>query len=350
MALYLLAQRAHARRRRRVPQERVFKTRIQFLNMPEELVLQRYRLNPEMIRDLCHVLERDLQPSTGRSHALPVYVKVTAALNFYTSGTFQTPAGDAAGISQASMSRCVAQVTAALVRRADAYICFPCGAAQRERTRREFLGRAGFPRVLGALGCTHVALKPPADHENLYRNRQRYHSMHMQLVCDARGAITHVVAEFPGSMPEAAILSQSSLKPIFESRQEEPSWLLGDRAYSLKTWLMTPIENPQTPAEHRYNHAHGSTHAIIKQTIAALKARFRCLSRAGGVLQYSPLKVCHIFVACCVLHNIAVARGIEACMEEAGSQEPQGDEEAAREVVTEAAEEARQALVQDFFS
>ncbi|XP_030076105.1 putative nuclease HARBI1 [Microcaecilia unicolor] len=349
MALYLLAQRAHARRRRRVPQERVFKTRIQFLNMPEELVLQRYQLNPEMIRDLCHILERDLQPSTGRSHALPVYVKVTAALNFYTSGTFQTPAGDAAGISQASMSRCVAQVTAALVRRANIYICFPFSAQQRESTRQEFLAVAGFPHVLGAVGCTHVALKPPSDHENLYRNRQRYHSMNMQLVCNARGMITHVVAEFPGSMHDATILNQSSLKHIFASWQEERGWLLGDSAYSLKTWLMTPIENPQTPAEHHYNLVHRTTHAIITQTIAALKARFRCLSRSGGVLQYSPLKVCHIFVACCVLHNIAVARGIEACTE-VGTQEPQGDDEVAKETVTAEAEQARLALLQDFFS
>ncbi|CAM2116975.1 unnamed protein product [Caretta caretta] len=310
MALYLLAQRAHARRRRRLPQERVFKPRIQFLNMPEEQVMRRYQLNPEMIRDLCHALERDLQPSTGRSHALPVYVKVTAALNFYTSGTFQTPAGDAAGISQASMSRCVSQVTAALTRRANAYIRFPFQPRQQARTKEEFLRIAGFPNVLGTLGCTHVALKPPSDHENLYRNPLRFHSMNMQLVCDAHGMITHVVAEFPGSVPDAHILSCSSLRGIFEGHQNMNGWLLGDGTYPLKPWLLTPVETAETAAEQRYNTAHMATQAVVGRTVGALKGRFRCLDRAGGVLQYSPLKVCHIFVACCVLHNMAVGRGI----------------------------------------
>ncbi|XP_050816504.1 putative nuclease HARBI1 isoform X2 [Gopherus flavomarginatus] len=298
MALYLLAQRAHARRRRRVPQERVFKPRIQFLNMPEEQVMRRYQLNPEMIRDLCHALECDLQPSTGRSHALPVYVKPR----------------------------------------------------QQARTKEEFLRIAGFPNVLGTLGCTHVALKPPSDHENLYRNPLCFHSMNMQLVCDAHGMITHVVAEFPGSVPDAHILSCSSLRGIFEGHQNMDGWLLADGTYPLKPWLLTPVEAVETAAEQRYNAAHMATQAVVGRTVGALKGRFRCLDRAGGVLQYSPLKVCHIFVACCVLHNMAVGRGIAM---------PEGVELGARppaqasphpEPLSQEAQCLRQELITSYFS
>ncbi|XP_030425053.1 putative nuclease HARBI1 isoform X2 [Gopherus evgoodei] len=298
MALYLLAQRAHARRRRRVPQERVFKPRIQFLNMPEEQVMRRYQLNPEMIRDLCHALECDLQPSTGRSHALPVYVKPQ----------------------------------------------------QQARTKEEFLRIAGFPNVLGTLGCTHVALKPPSDHENLYRNPLRFHSMNMQLVCDAHGMITHVVAEFPGSVPDAHILSCSSLRGIFEGHQNMDGWLLADGTYPLKPWLLTPVEAAETAAEQRYNAAHMATQAVVGRTVGALKGRFRCLDRAGGVLQYSPLKVCHIFVACCVLHNMAVGQGIAM---------PEGVELGARppaqasphpEPLSQEAQCLRQELITSYFS
>lgn len=229
MALLLLAHRAHVRRRRRHPQERIFRARTQFLNFPEEVILQRYRLHPALIRDLCHLLERDLQPSTGRSHALPVYVKVTAALDFYTSGTFQTSASDAAGISQASMSRCVTQVTEAIVRRAHKFIKFPRGCVQRKAASRDFQTIHGFPGAVGAVGCTHVALKPPSDHESHYRNRWHYHSMHMQAVCDARGAMIHIVAEYPGSVSEEDILGQSNLGHMFQIQTiDEEFWLVGE--------------------------------------------------------------------------------------------------------------------------
>lgn len=47
-----------------------------------------------------------------------------AALGFYTSGSFQTSMGDTIGISQASMSRCVSNVTRALVEKAPQFITF----------------------------------------------------------------------------------------------------------------------------------------------------------------------------------------------------------------------------------
>eukprot|EP00079_Xenopus_tropicalis_P035161 XP_017948932.1 PREDICTED: putative nuclease HARBI1 [Xenopus tropicalis] len=348
MALLLLAQRAHVRRRRRPPQERVFRARTEFLNLPEEVIIQRYRLHPALIRDLCHLLEHDLQPSTGRSHALPVYVKVTAALDFYTSGTFQTPAGDAAGISQASMSRCVTQVTEAIVRRAHRFIRFPRGCIQRRAAARDFHRLHGFPGAVGAVGCTHVALKPPSDHESRYRNRWRYHSMHMQAVCDARGALTHIVAEYPGSVSEEDILVQSSLGHMFQNRgqDDDDAWLIGGRCYTQKPWLMTPIEDPQSPAELQYNDSHTAALSVLSAAFGSLKSRFRCLSRRGGSLQYSPLKVSQIFVACCVLHNMALSHGLVVPVEE---RDEWSDVDAAEEG-SEEAEHVRQELLRKHFS
>ena len=49
---------------------------------------------------------------------------------------------------------------------------------------------------------------------------------------------------------------------------------------------------------------------MVERTFGLLKARFRCLDKSGGALLYSPVKVCHITVACCMLHNVAVRRNI----------------------------------------
>ncbi|XP_054635986.1 putative nuclease HARBI1 isoform X1 [Dunckerocampus dactyliophorus] len=84
----------------------------------------------------------------------------------------------------------------------------------------------------------------------------------------------------------------------------------GDRGYALAPWLMTPLNNPQTPQEQMYNQKHTRTRSCVERTIGILKGRWMCLDTAGGRLLYKPEKVCRIIMACCVLHNITMKRGV----------------------------------------
>ncbi len=85
---------------------------------------------------------------------------------------------------------------------------------------------------------------------------------------------------------------------------------IGDRGYPLKPWLMTPVANPRTPQEQHYNRAHARSRTVVERAIGLLKGRWLCLSSVGGTLQYKPDKVCHIILACCVLHNLAIGQGV----------------------------------------
>ncbi|KAJ1210267.1 hypothetical protein NDU88_005633 [Pleurodeles waltl] len=89
-----------------------------------------------------------------------------------------------------------------------------------------------------------------------------------------------------------------------------------DSGYPNLSWLLTPMRNPRTRAEERYNEAHGRTRRIIERTFGLLKARFRCLHLTGGFLYYSPKKVCQIIVACCMLHNLALRRQVPFLQED----------------------------------
>ncbi|KAL6470518.1 hypothetical protein MHYP_G00216370 [Metynnis hypsauchen] len=64
---------------------------------------------------------------------------------------------------------------------------------------------------------------------------------------------------------------------------------------------MTPLCNPQTDRERRYNSLHSRTRSVVERTIGQLKS----LDRTGGMLLYRPEKVCRIGRACGVLHNVA---------------------------------------------
>ncbi|KAL7381456.1 hypothetical protein ABVT39_005720 [Epinephelus coioides] len=88
-------------------------------------------------------------------------------------------------------------------------------------------------------------------------------------------------------------------------------WFVGDSAYPLHSFLLTPVLNPTTAGKIRYNEAHICTPNIVERTFGILKSRFRCLDCTGGALLYRPEKVAQIVVTCCMLHNITKQHGLE---------------------------------------
>ncbi|KAJ1181505.1 hypothetical protein NDU88_006712 [Pleurodeles waltl] len=125
-----------------------------------------------------------------------------------------------------------------------------------------------------------------------------------------------------------------------------------DSGYPNLSWLLTPVRNPRTRAEERYNEAHGRTRRVIERTFGLLKARFQCFHMTGGSLFYSPNKVCQIIVACCMLYNLALRQQVPFLQEDG----PDGGVVAAVEPVDTEDEEAeeedmdkRDSVIQQYF-
>ncbi|XP_068165143.1 putative nuclease HARBI1 isoform X3 [Antennarius striatus] len=244
--------------------------------------------------------------------------------------------GDTIGISQASMSRCVSNVTRALVEKAPHFITFNRDYSSREQSFQEFRRVAGFPGVLGVLDCVQVlhiiltlrktlcpsvlllirlflvqvTIKAPNSEDASYVNKKGFHSVGCQLVCDARGLLLSAETCWPGGLKDTDVLERSVLHQQLQGIED--GWLLGDRRYPLKKWLMTPVDCPESPAEFRYNLAHAATHEIVDRTFRAIQTRFRCLDGTKGYLQYSPERSSSILLACCVLHNASLQSGLDA--------------------------------------
>ena len=124
-----------------------------------------------------------------------------------------------------------------------------------------------------------------------------------QVVCDADLVFMNVVAKWPGSVHDSRILRLSPLFQAFEGiRKPVDGIILGDSAYMLRPWLMTPIRNPATRRERRFNAAHRTTRSTVERAIGVAKQRWRCL-RHG--LRIGPEKSCKIIIVCFMLHNYA---------------------------------------------
>ncbi|KAJ1187700.1 hypothetical protein NDU88_004474 [Pleurodeles waltl] len=338
----------HARRWRNLP---AYRPLVDLSTMEERQVILTYRLDRATIHELCAQLEADLMSPIRQPTGIPPLVQVLSVLHFFASGSFQTTVAISSGMSQPMFSKVLSRVLSALLKHMRSYIIFP-EVGDLPTVKGDFCALGHIPNIIGAIDGTHVALVPPSRSEQVYRNRKSYHSMNVQMVCLADQYISHVNAKFPGSVHDAYILRNSSIPYVMGQLQRHRVWLLGDSGYPNLSWLLTPVRNPRTRAEERYNEVHGRTRRVIERTFGLLKARFRCLHMTGGSLLYSPKKVCQIIVACCMLHNLALRRQVPFLQEDG----PDGGVVAAVEPVESEDEEAeeddidnRNTVIQQYF-
>jgi hypothetical protein len=165
--------------------------------------------------------------------------------------------------------------------------------------------------------------------------------------CDTNMKILHVNANFPGSTNDAFIWRTCNLKAALEEAHDDnvSTWLLGmkhishesrlkcwhtttfiewmlvlstgDSGYPMEPWLFTPIGNPVTEGEMRYNRHQMSARSVVERCNGLIKMRWRCLLR-HRCLHYRPEKASEIITACCVLHNMCVANNMPHPAAEAG--------------------------------
>lgn len=289
--------------RRAMRRERVIRDRTNPLDVYDDLeCYQRFRLNRRGIMALVDMLREDLEHLTRRNSALSPECQTFIALRFYASGCFQNLTGDMINVSQPTASRVIRRVSIALQRRLNRYVKFPTSRAYINETKTQFYLDGGFPNVLGCVDCTHIRIATPSEHEWEYVNRKGWHSINVQLICDARLRITNCVVRWPGSTHDSRILSESGIYQTFEQNQHT-GLLLGDSGYPLKKWLMVPFMNPATDAEMRYNRRHASTRSSIERCNGVLKRRFACLSTG---IRMNPERACTVIMATIVLYNICL--------------------------------------------
>lgn len=192
----------------------------------------------------------------------------------------------------------------------DNWIRFPVTADRIQKIKQGFFQNGGFPGVIGAIDGTHIAIFPPKiEREYLFINKKLYHSLNVLVICDSNCEILAVNSAHGGRTHDARVFRSSKIFAHLERRHREvetDSWLLGDSAYPLLPFLMTPKLNQEegTPGA-RYTDHHVRTRVAIERCFGIIKGRWRCLRKERS-LHYRPEFATLIVNACCILHNMAI--------------------------------------------
>jgi hypothetical protein len=104
---------------------RVFRDRLDPLNVSDNTLLRYYRFPRNVITELCDMLEPTLGRVTERCHPIPICTQVLVSLRFLASGTFQNVLADTVGVSQPTVSRIIHSFCAAIAAIAGQYIVYP---------------------------------------------------------------------------------------------------------------------------------------------------------------------------------------------------------------------------------
>ncbi|XP_063623004.1 putative nuclease HARBI1 [Cydia splendana] len=289
---------------------RVFQIRRSYFEEYDERAFStRFRLCKRSALELLTLVERKLEYPSDRNNSLSPINQLLLTLRYYATASHQLTMGDFAGVSRPTANRVIHRVTAALASLSKDFIRFPETPEDIRETQMEFYNIAKFPKVIGALDCTHIKIiSPGGNHAETFRNRKGYMSINVQAVCNARLIITDLVARWPGSAHDERIFSASRRNAIFEMGTYNDSLLVADSGYMNRSYLMMPLDRTQTNEEASYNESQIRTRNPIERLFGIWKRRFPVLALGMHV----HLKNClPIIVATAVLHNILQSKGEE---------------------------------------
>ncbi|KAJ1219011.1 hypothetical protein NDU88_006582 [Pleurodeles waltl] len=149
----------HVRRWRHPP---VYRPLVDLLTMEERHVIITYRLDRATIQELCAHCEPDLMSAIRHPTGIPPQVQVLSVLHFLASGSFQTIAAIASGMSQPMFSNVLSRVLSALLKHMRSYIVFP-QVEDLPTVKGESYALGHIPNIIGAIDGTYVALVPPQE-------------------------------------------------------------------------------------------------------------------------------------------------------------------------------------------
>lgn len=227
--------------------------------------------------------------------------QLLVTLRFCATGNFHITIGDFVGISKSTVFKIVHSLCRTIASWRHEFIYFPRTPRELLENQVQFYQTARFIRVVGCIDCKHVKVGSFGGNDaEIYRNRKGCFSINVQVICNAHLEIIDIVARWPGSTHDATIFLNSRIRNFFENNSFGDALLLGDSGYANSSYLLTPLQNPQSAAE-LYNESQIRTRNFIERTFGVWSRQFAVLN---GMRIRKVDRVLTVIVATAVLHNM----------------------------------------------
>ena len=273
-----------------------------------------FKMSSETVQVIClalstcdELLERE--PRGGREE-IPLHKKVLMTLRYMASQETICilEISDRFNVTEFSLLRCKEQVINAMIRvLLKRFIKWPsiadlAGISNRFST----MGDNRLTNVVGAIDGSHIPIEAPHVNANSYYNRKQFHSIILQGVCDDTLKFVDINVGWPGRVHDAKVFRHSQLWETGFSKCDNGRYhLLGDAAYPVKEWLLTPYRDNGhlTVQQKRFNEIHSAKRQVIERAFGMLKRRCR---RLKHIHSKSIDRICQTVVFACIIHNICI--------------------------------------------
>lgn len=167
-----------------------------------------------------------------------------------------------------------------------------------------------MPGVIGCIDGSYIKIRTPAKKiRSTYVNRHHQPSLTLQGICDNKKKFLNVFTGVSGKIHDSRVFSLSFISDDLPNICGNDYHLLGDAAYPLTPYLITPYRDygNLTAAQINFNYRFSRTRVLIENSFGLLKGRFRQLTYQTDFL--SVIKTSKFILSCCVLHNLCIDNG-----------------------------------------
>nr|CAG8635682.1 14393_t:CDS:2 [Entrophospora candida] len=210
------------------------------------------------------------------------------------------------GISEGTVILYTNRTIKAILETKNNYVKWPV-----EQHRHEILDGfqqiGGFPNVIGAIDGTHINLtNAPSKDPEVFFNRKKRYSIQCQAIVDHRGIFTNYLIGWPGSVHDARVYSNSEFYINRRDFIKDDDIVLGDSAYPISPFMITPFKVSQTSTQIQFNQLHSKHRIVVEHAFGRLKSRFVALRE----LNVKSIKMAVRLTECAIiLHNFLELNG-----------------------------------------
>ncbi|KAL0919603.1 hypothetical protein M5K25_011707 [Dendrobium thyrsiflorum] len=283
-----------------------------------------FKISRKTFNYICSLVRDDLMAKTSNvvfanGQVMSIEDQVAIALRRLSSGDSLLSIGLSFGLNHSTVAQVTWRFIETMEERGMHHLQWPNSEQEIKSIKYKFERVRGLPNCCGAIDTTHIMMcLPSADSSNkVWLDPEKNHSMILQAIVDPEMRFRDIVTGWPGSMNEFAILHDSGFFKLCEKGlrlngkmelkdgSEISEYIIGDSAFPLLHWLLTPYQGKDLCASMiEFNKRHSATRIVAQRALARFKDMWRIVQ--GEMWRPDKHKLPRIILVCCILHNIVI--------------------------------------------